>query len=125
VVFHGFVDDHRDVESILADATVAVAPYVVDDTNFSRYADPGKLKAYLGAGLPIVLTAVPPNAAAIAEAGAGRVVEDSPAALARGIEELMASEEGWLAASRAATTYAEAFDWNLIFARTLGSLGFE
>ena len=56
VVFHGFVESHCDVESILATATVAVAPYVVSDTNFTRFADPGKLKAYLAAGLPVVLT---------------------------------------------------------------------
>ena len=45
-----------------AESSVAVAPYAQTDETFTRYADPGKLKAYLAAGLPIVLTDVPPNA---------------------------------------------------------------
>ena len=63
VTFHGFVEDHRNVESILAGASVAVAPYTTGGDTFSRFADPGKLKAYLAAGLPIVLTDVPPERA--------------------------------------------------------------
>ena len=57
VTIHGFVADFADVARVLSEAVVAVAPYEVDEHSFSRFADPGKLKAYLGAGLPIVLLA--------------------------------------------------------------------
>src|SRR5262249_52379730 len=60
---HGFVPNHREVERILAESSVAVAPYAPTPGTHTRWADPGKLKAYLAAGLPIVLTDVPPNAA--------------------------------------------------------------
>jgi glycosyltransferase involved in cell wall biosynthesis len=122
VVFHGFVDDYRDVEAILAGGSVAVAPYVVRDDNFTRYADPGKLKAYLAAGLPIVLTGVPPNAAEIARDGGGTIVGGSPAALADGIQAVLSDGDAWAAASRAARTYVGQFDWNVILSRTLAPL---
>jgi glycosyltransferase involved in cell wall biosynthesis len=125
VVFHGYVEDHRDVEAILAAGTVAAAPYVVRDDNFTRFADPGKLKAYLAAGLPIVLTGVPPNAAEIVDAGAGKLVVDSPEGVAAGIEALLDSEETWGAASRAARRLAGGYDWNAILSRTLARLGFD
>jgi glycosyltransferase involved in cell wall biosynthesis len=124
VVFHGFVEDHRDVESILAGGTVAAAPYVASEDNFTRFADPGKLKAYLAAGLPIVLTPVPPNAREIEAAGAGKVVDDTPEAIARGIESLLASPEGWQQSSRAARDLGAEYDWGAILERTLARLGF-
>ncbi len=37
--FHGFVEDHRRVEALLAGASVAVAPYVEDATSFTRFAE--------------------------------------------------------------------------------------
>jgi glycosyltransferase involved in cell wall biosynthesis len=122
VAFHGFVEDHRDVESILAEGSVAVAPYVASDDNFTRYADPGKLKAYLAAGLPIVLTGVPPNAAEIARDGGGTIAGGSPAALAEGIHAVLSDGDAWAVASRAARTYAGQFDWNVILSRTLARL---
>jgi glycosyltransferase involved in cell wall biosynthesis len=123
VTFHGFVEDHREVERILASGAVAAAPYVVSDDNFTRFADPGKLKAYLAAGLPVVLTSVPPNAVEIAEVGAGRVVSDSADAIADGIDDLLTTKDGWITASHHASAYAEQFDWSRVFERALAELG--
>ncbi len=125
VEFHGFVANHRDVESILASGTIGVAPYLMRSDNFTQYADPGKLKAYLAAGLPVVLTPVPPNAQGIADSGAGLIVSDSPEAIADGIEALLTDAGGWESASRAASEYSKRFDWNAILSRTLAELGFE
>jgi glycosyltransferase involved in cell wall biosynthesis len=124
IKFHGFVKDYRDVEKILGAATIAVAPYVKSTQNFTQFADPGKLKAYLGAGLPIVLTDVPPNARQLQNSGAGLIVDDSPQAVADGLEELL-NKPAWVKAHQAALKYAEQFDWNHILGRTLKDLGFE
>ena len=70
--------DHRRVEELLAEASIAAAPSDPSETTFTRFADPGKLKSYLAAGLPIVLTDVPPNARELAdEAGAELVPYDA------------------------------------------------
>jgi glycosyltransferase involved in cell wall biosynthesis len=125
VTFHGFVKDHKDVESILAQGTVAAAPYVKDEANFTQFADPGKLKAYLGANLPIVLTDVPPNAKELESAGAAVVVKDSPEAVAEGLQSLLSDKDSWLKAHAAAAKLAREFDWNNILKKTLKELGFE
>jgi glycosyltransferase involved in cell wall biosynthesis len=112
IKFHGFVKDHKDVEAILAGACVAVAPYVKDPESFTQYADPGKLKAYLGAYLPIVLTDVPPNARELEKDGVAVLVEDNAIAIAKGIEALIKDEAQWTKAWVSAQKVAKSFDWN-------------
>lgn len=125
VTFHGFVKDHEDVEAILATASVAAAPYVNDKTSFTQFADPGKIKAYLGASLPVVLTEVPPNARELEQAGAAVIVKDTPEAVAEGLRSLLADQDKWRRAHRAAAKLAHEFDWNTILKRALTKLGFE
>jgi len=123
VTFHGYVEDHRDVERILAGCSVAVAPYRRSAATFTRYADPGKLKAYLAAGLPIVLTDVPPNARELARDGGAEVVHDNPAALADAVSGTLASADRWKARRAAALAYARRFDWNVLLDGLMQSLG--
>jgi glycosyltransferase involved in cell wall biosynthesis len=125
VTFHGFVKDHKDVESILASGTIAAAPYVKDETTFTQFADPGKLKAYLGASLPIVLTDVPPNARELEKAGAAIIVKDSPQDVAAGLQGLLSDQAKWLRAHQAAAKAAKEFDWNNLLGTALKKLGFE
>ena len=114
VTFHGYVADHREVERLLSDAAVGVAPYARAAETFTRYADPGKLKAYLAAGLPIVLTDVPPNASELASQAGAEVVADDAHALANAISHALASPEEWRARRESALTYARRFDWAML-----------
>jgi hypothetical protein len=123
VTFHGYIEDHGAVERILAGCSVAVAPYKRSPTSFTRYADPGKLKAYLAAGLPTVLTDVPPNAHELAAEAGAEVVDDEPAALAAGIARALASPSEWAARRAAAIGYAQRFDWNALLGDLLRALG--
>lgn len=124
VKFHGFVKDHGEVERILASGSIAVAPYKKDKDSFTQYADPGKLKAYLGAGLPIVLTDVPPNAHELEKNGVAIIVDDSPEALAAGIAKMLNGTD-WDKYHKAAINYAKQFDWEVILKKALNSLGFN
>ena len=114
VRFHGFVPDHRDVERLLAGAAVGVAPYRPDAESFTRYADPGKLKAYLAAGLPVVLTDVPPNARELAREAGAEIVPFDATALARAIEAALARRQEWEARRSAALAYVSRFDWEVL-----------
>jgi glycosyltransferase involved in cell wall biosynthesis len=122
VTFHGYIEDHREVERLLSEAAVAVAPYRRSDDTFTRFADPGKLKAYLAAGLPVVLTEVPPNAQELAAEAGAEVVADDAAALADGISRTLASGDRWRARREAALAYARRFDWNELLAGLLAKL---
>jgi glycosyltransferase involved in cell wall biosynthesis len=123
VRFHGFVADHREVERILASASIAVAPYRPGEGTFTPYADPGKLKAYLAAGLPILLTDVPPNASELARDGGAEIVPFAAAAIADAIARLLDSPETWKAQRAAALAYARRFDWHVLFDDVFGRLG--
>ena len=123
VTFHGFVPRHEDVERILVAASVGVAPY--EPGSFTQYADPGKLKAYLAAGLPIVTTAVPPNAQELEQVGAAVLVDGSPAALAGAIERLLDTPEEWRSRRDASRALARRYDWPVILDDALARVGFE
>jgi glycosyltransferase involved in cell wall biosynthesis len=123
VRFHGFVPNHQDVERRLADASIAVAPYRAD--SFTQYADPGKLKAYLAAGLPIVLTDVPPNAQELAREAGAELVPFDAEALAGAIESGLADRARWQERQAAALAYVSRFDWEVLLADLVQKLGLQ
>lgn len=125
VRFHGFISDHRQLEALLAEATVALAPYSTRVDSFTRFADPSKLKSYLAAGLPILLTDVPPNAAELSLDAGAEIVPDDPHAFADAIERLLADPRQWGLRRSAALGYARRYDWTNIVAIALKAAGFE
>jgi glycosyltransferase involved in cell wall biosynthesis len=125
VRFHGFIADHRQLEALLAQASIALAPYNTRVESFTRFADPSKLKSYVAAGLPILVTDVPPNAAELAAEGGAEVVADEPSAFADAIERLFAEPSEWRTRRAAALKYARRFDWNNIVRAALTAAGFE
>lgn len=124
VTFHGYISDHQRLEGLLAEAAVGIAPYDTHGESFTRFADPSKLKSYLAAGLPIILTDVPPNARELARQAGAAVVADDPQAVAAGIAEALASPAAWARRSGLARAYAERFDWRRIVPEALGLAGF-
>lgn len=125
VAIHGFVANFADVARLLSEAVVAVAPYEVDEHSFTRFADPGKLKAYLGAGLPIVLTDVPPNAEELSRLGGAAIVRPQPGAFADEIQTMLLDHAHWQRRHHAALEYAKRFDWDTLLSRSLPALGIK
>jgi len=123
ITFHGFIDDHRDVEALLADATVAVAPYAKIPSNFSVTSDPGKVKAYLGASLPIVLTDVPPIAKVLQKKKAGLLCDDNPDSVAEEVLKFVTDEKLWSRARLASEKMAKQYDWETILSTKLKEMG--
>ena len=124
VRFLGFISDHTEVEAFLASGSVAAAPYETSADSFTRFADPSKLKSYLAAGLPIVLTDVPHNAAELAERAGAEVAAFEPRALADSLRRCLESPEGWGARRAAALAYARGFDWSTVLGAGLADMGF-
>jgi len=126
VRFHGFVDDHRELEKMVASGSIGAAPYATgSESSYTIYADPGKLKIYLAAGLPIITTDAAPVAAELGEAGAAAIVDFNPEAIARAIERLLTDEAEWTRRRSAALSLARKYDWELILSGALRWLGFE
>ena len=119
ITFRGFVEDHKDVEAYLAEGTVAVAPYAKVPDNFSVTSDPGKIKAYLGASLPIVLTDVPPIAKVLKSHGAALLPDDTPESIAKAISEYLYDKKAWASAHNASAKLAKDYDWESILSTKL------
>jgi glycosyltransferase involved in cell wall biosynthesis len=125
VRFVGFLSDHRDVEAFVAGASVAAAPYNTEVDSFTRFADPSKLRSYTAAGLPIVLTDVPPNAGELEREAGAEVVPFTAEGLAAGIERALAFPDEWRTRRQQALDYSKRFDWELIVPRALEKVGFR
>jgi glycosyltransferase involved in cell wall biosynthesis len=119
VRFTGYVGDHAEVEELIAESAVALATYDPDLADFTRYADPGKIKTYLACGVPVVATAVPWSAEWLASAGAGLVVDYRPEDVARGILALLDDSGARAAAARLGSEC----DWQRIFDDAFGTRG--
>jgi glycosyltransferase involved in cell wall biosynthesis len=110
---------YREREYAISKCGCAVALYEKGDyeRNFTYYADPGKIKEYLGAGVPIIMTDVPHNAYEIEKAGCGLVVEDNKDSLVKAIIKILKDEKRLKEYRRNALEYIERFDWTRIFPR--------
>jgi 1,4-alpha-glucan branching enzyme len=115
VEFTGFIDDFGLIQRRLAQSTIGVAPYLGELDRWTRYADPGKIKDYLAAGLPIVTTAVPPIARKLETAGAGVVADPTPVSVAAVLVWLLTDRAILEHMSHAALALAQEYDWNRIF----------
>jgi glycosyltransferase involved in cell wall biosynthesis len=73
--WQGFVERHEDVEKLLCQSAIGLAPYIPSEESYTYFTDPGKPKLYLGCGLPVVITDFPASAQLIAEAKAGIIID--------------------------------------------------
>lgn len=114
IEFTGFVPTNAEMRELLAEGSIAVAPYVDDPNNYTRYTDPGKPKEYLATGLPVVITKVPAIAKTIQSQRLGLAIDDNLHAIAKAVTSLLADPEleGY---RERAIAFAETQTWDLIF----------
>jgi glycosyltransferase involved in cell wall biosynthesis len=116
----GYIENFEDVVKILLNCGIAVAPYYpFDKNNYTYYADPGKIKSYLGAGLPVVMTSVPPNALEIKERGAGLIADYEPLSFCEKILEIFDNYERF---EKNAAGLGKEYDWNRVLAEAFEKL---
>lgn len=75
VIFTGFIESHNDVDNIMRTGAIGLAPFAPDKSSYEFYSDVGKPKAYLAAGMPVVITRVPAIAEEIEIEHAGFVID--------------------------------------------------
>lgn len=115
VEFLGFVEGHDRVRAILAQCAAGIAPYVTAPSQPARYTEPGKVKLYMAAGLPVILTRAPAIAQEIERAGAGIVVECSPEGFAEAYARLLGSEEVLQTHRANVASLAREYDYETVY----------
>jgi Glycosyltransferase len=113
--FKGRIKSHRVLEDEVAKSCLAIAPYVKKFDKWTYYTDPGKVKAYLACGLPLLLTDIPWNAKEIEENKSGIIISEQPIDIADKIVFLM--NDGLInqAYRDNAVRYAQRFNYENIF----------
>ena len=124
VKFAGYVEDHRVVEELIATSAVGLAVYDPSMASFTEFAEPGKIKNSLAAGVPVITTRVVHTASRAEEFGAGIVVDYDAAAVADALTRLLADPERQRAMRSAAAALGKEADWTLVFDRAFAGLGF-
>jgi glycosyltransferase involved in cell wall biosynthesis len=124
VIFKGFVKDHKNVEEIISSSALAIALYEKGnpETNFTYYTDPGKIKAYLGSGLPILLSDVPPIARELEKYKCGKIIKHDPDSIADAVITFLKNSEILNQYRKNVKNYASRFDWDVIFKKAYNSL---
>jgi glycosyltransferase involved in cell wall biosynthesis len=124
VVIWGYVAEEEVVVSILGSASIAIAPFDETPGSFTEYADPQKIKFYLAAGLPILLTSIPPNSHELVENAGCTVLshDDGLGKWSSTILRVLESEQDYLVRSKLAYEYAEQFSRTVIYKSVLSSI---
>ena len=121
MTFYGFVSGEPAVHSILAEAWVALAPYRAETADFVQFADPGKLKAYLAAGLPIVGTRISPTVEILQSTGCAIAVSNIDQ-LIHETSSLLTDSVKRVRMSTISLEQSRAFLWSNIFTDAMSSL---
>lgn len=116
--FRGWVKDRTKVDQILSKNILAIATYKPEAKklyNFTYYADPTKIKDYLSAGLPVLLTNVAYNAKELEKKGCAIVVEYNAKEIAMTIKNILKDERKLRVYRENALRVAKEFNWDKIF----------
>jgi len=120
VIFRGWVKERSVVDQILSENAIAIATYKPEEErlhNFTYYADPTKIKDYLSAGLPIILTDVSYNAHDLEKRRCAVVVEYNAEEIAKAIILLLENKKKLVEYRTNALNTSKEFDWENIFSK--------
>lgn len=122
ILFLGYIKDNTEIENLLTKCALAVAPYereIEGLISYTYFADPGKIKLYLAAGLPVIMTDVPYNAKDLVKNQCAKIVELNDKDITKAILDLMTNDKRLDEYRINAVKYASKFDWDLIFESNL------
>jgi glycosyltransferase involved in cell wall biosynthesis len=122
VSFLGYIKNHEEMENRIAQTGIAIALYDKTHDEFSYYADPGKIKNYLGAGVPVVMTDVPYVAREIQKANCGFIVPYKKNVLIKTLLYYFSDIEMMKKYRSNALKFAKRYEWNDIFAKGLSKI---
>ena len=122
IFFHGFVTDAVDLTRDINCYSIGLAPYIDSAGSHRKYGDATKLRLYMGAGLPIITTPVPPLGKYVEKIGAGIVVKDNPKDIARACIKLFVNNKLRRSMRRKAIEHAKHNTWENTYRLAFESL---
>ncbi|MBI4979779.1 MAG: glycosyltransferase [Spirochaetes bacterium] len=118
IEFAGFIADTHAMEQIVAHAVLGMALY--DPAHpFIGNTDPGKVKTYLGCGVPVIMTDCAPIAQKISAQQAGFIVPFDLDIVVKNIRTYLSQPDRIQLYRTNAFQMARSYDWNHIFTEAL------
>lgn len=93
VKFMGLMTNREEIATLMSRMYIALAPYRAISGSPRYYADSSKIRAYFGAGLPVITTAVPPLGIEAAKKGAALIVKDDAQDIAQAVIKLFTNHK--------------------------------
>lgn len=119
VVFYGFLPPNKEMSDIVRRCWIGVAPYRTYKASRRKYGDPGKIRQYVGCGLPVVTTNYVWYAKEVAKRGAGIVTNDNPRDLSVSILTLMRDRAFYRRAAKKALAMGKVNSWEKSYSSAL------
>lgn len=116
IIFYGFVPPNKTMSNIINRCYVGIGTYGISKSPPNRYGDSGKIRQYLGCGLPIVATTVQWYTRYAIEKGAGIGVKETPEDFARAIITLFEDQELYKRCSEKALELSRGNTWENSYA---------
>lgn len=111
VLFHGFITQVVDITNAIKTYSLGLAPYLDIPGSHRKYGDATKLRLYMGAGIPIITTSVPPLGKEVHSFGAALIVKDNPKDLSLGIEKLFEDKKLYWEMRKKSIAYGRNNTW--------------
>ncbi|MDP2874160.1 MAG: glycosyltransferase [bacterium] len=122
VTFTGWVKEREKLDVLVPESACAIAPYDPTKAGYTYFADPTKIKDYLSAGLPVMLTDVAHNARELEKEGCGIVIGYNQEDIARAVTQMLKDETMLQKYRDNAVRYIDQYDWSKLFNRQFTSL---
>lgn len=119
VEFRGFVKSDKEVQDIVKNCGIGVAPYVEDKNSFTYYSTSGKPVLYLGSGIPVVLTEVPEIAKEIHEKKAGIMINYNKKKFVQAVLTILRDKKEFNEYRENARVFGKELDWSDIFEKSV------
>jgi len=114
--FFGFVPNTEDAIAILAKSMIGLALYKPVKDNISLYTEPGKVKDYLKAGLPVIMAKGGPDICDdIVKYNAGVVVDYDEKSIARNIINILTNQQLYNGLQKGVLEVSKIFDYRESF----------
>lgn len=120
--FYGFLPPDKTMVDIIKYCSIGVAPYLTEKKSRRKFGDPGKIRQYLGCGLPIVTTDFVWYGRYAVDKGAGIIVKDDPKDLADGICTLLENKDLYKRCSNNAIKLSKNNTWEKTYSGALEAM---
>jgi len=115
IKFYGYVADEDKAQDILAGSMAGLALYKPVKDNMSLYTDSSKVKTYISAGLPVLITREGPEISRDIEGfGAGLLVDYDEADIAKNIIRILKDADLHSRLKQGVAKFGEAYDYKLL-----------